>query len=165
MAICEQCKAEYEAKRATSKYCSDKCRKLAFQGANGKVSVPMYLTDTCGGKHKIDYEGRRRDRETLEFWVEGTGDSWKRQLGILATQYTGIKGVDMDRYLGHNTHQAAQQAAGGTAHKIEVSATVVELQETLTKRKDEVILKAFGVTPQAVQNECNSYPLATGATK
>ena len=36
---CEQCGIEYEAKRSTSKYCSAKCRKLAFH-PNGKVSVP-----------------------------------------------------------------------------------------------------------------------------
>mgnify|MGYP001131798064 CR=1 FL=1 len=34
--ICKQCNQEYEAQRSTSKYCSAKCRKLAFQ----KVSVP-----------------------------------------------------------------------------------------------------------------------------
>lgn len=36
---CEQCGKDYEAKRATSRFCSAKCRKLAFQ-QNGKVSVP-----------------------------------------------------------------------------------------------------------------------------
>ena len=39
MAKCEVCDKEYDAKRATSKFCSGKCRKLAFQ-QNGKVSVP-----------------------------------------------------------------------------------------------------------------------------
>ena len=37
MRTCEQCSRPYEAKRATSKYCSAKCRKLAFHGT---VSVP-----------------------------------------------------------------------------------------------------------------------------
>jgi len=39
---CIQCKKEFESKRSTAKYCSDKCRKLAFQGISqsGEVSVP-----------------------------------------------------------------------------------------------------------------------------
>jgi len=36
---CSQCKNNFEALRATAKYCSASCRKLAFQ-QNGKVSVP-----------------------------------------------------------------------------------------------------------------------------
>ena len=36
---CEQCGIEYEAKRTTSRYCGDKCRKLAFLG--DEVSVPI----------------------------------------------------------------------------------------------------------------------------
>lgn len=39
MAKCLQCGKEYEAKRSTARYCSAKCRKLAFH-KNGKVSVP-----------------------------------------------------------------------------------------------------------------------------
>ena len=38
MSNCLQCNKEFESKRDTAKYCSDKCRKLAF--LNGKVSVP-----------------------------------------------------------------------------------------------------------------------------
>ena len=44
---CLYCKKEYDAKRSTSRYCSDKCRKLAFLNKEGvsvlsvpKVSVP-----------------------------------------------------------------------------------------------------------------------------
>jgi hypothetical protein len=44
MAICKTCNEEYKAKRSTSKYCSAKCRKLAFLSVpeeNGKsLSVP-----------------------------------------------------------------------------------------------------------------------------
>ncbi len=36
---CEVCSKEYEPKRATSKYCGPKCRKLAFH-AKAQVSVP-----------------------------------------------------------------------------------------------------------------------------
>ena len=39
MSKCANCGNEYEPKRKTSKYCSAKCRKLAFQ-ADAKVSVP-----------------------------------------------------------------------------------------------------------------------------
>ena len=37
---CKNCGVEYEARRSTSEYCSSKCRKLAFQAREGKVSVP-----------------------------------------------------------------------------------------------------------------------------
>lgn len=36
---CEQCNVEFKPKRSTARYCSSKCRKLAFR-ENGKVSVP-----------------------------------------------------------------------------------------------------------------------------
>jgi len=39
MNTCINCNKEYEPKRATSKYCSDKCRKLAFLNKD-IVSVP-----------------------------------------------------------------------------------------------------------------------------
>ena len=45
MANCEQCNGLFEAKRSTAKYCSDKCRKLAFQ-TDGKVSVPELSVPT-----------------------------------------------------------------------------------------------------------------------
>lgn len=55
---CNQCGSEYESKRSTSKYCSAKCRKLAFSGTvrnakseNGKVSVPQlqsYISENGG---------------------------------------------------------------------------------------------------------------------
>ena len=40
---CLQCGNEFEAKRSTAKYCSAKCRKLAFLSVpeqNAKISVP-----------------------------------------------------------------------------------------------------------------------------
>ena len=36
---CKQCGNEYGAERSTSKYCSSKCRKLAFQGTHENVKV------------------------------------------------------------------------------------------------------------------------------
>ena len=51
--ICEYCGKEFEGKRSTAKYCSDKCRKLAFQklafqelpvDAKIAVSVPTELS-------------------------------------------------------------------------------------------------------------------------
>jgi len=41
---CAQCKKEFTPKRKTAKYCSAKCRKLAFQVSvpeNAKISVPV----------------------------------------------------------------------------------------------------------------------------
>ena len=48
MKECEVCGREYESKRASSRYCSGKCRKLAFQGRELSVpglglSVPAYV--------------------------------------------------------------------------------------------------------------------------
>jgi len=37
--ICKQCGKEFDSKRATAKYCSPKCRKLAFLSVP-EVSVP-----------------------------------------------------------------------------------------------------------------------------
>ncbi len=36
---CLNCNKEFESKRSTAKYCSDKCRKLAFQ-KDANLSVP-----------------------------------------------------------------------------------------------------------------------------
>jgi len=47
MAKCLNCGAEFEAKRSTAKYCSPKCRKLAFQ--NDK---PRTLKGTVAGTLK-----------------------------------------------------------------------------------------------------------------
>ena len=45
MAKCIQCNSLFESKRSTAKYCSDKCRKLAFQ-SDAKVSVPELSVPT-----------------------------------------------------------------------------------------------------------------------
>lgn len=37
---CETCGNGFEAQRSSAKYCSAKCRKLAFQNKDGEVSVP-----------------------------------------------------------------------------------------------------------------------------
>lgn len=38
---CIVCGTRYEAKRATSRYCGAKCRKLAFRSKDSKLSVPV----------------------------------------------------------------------------------------------------------------------------
>ena len=97
---CVVCGKEYEAKRATSKYCSGKCRKLAFQKdrvsvpGNGKVSVPAdkpvsvpdMIKDCNGVDHKIDYEGRNADAKLLESWAKGEGTPYQQRLGKLTAQ-------------------------------------------------------------------------------
>ncbi len=100
---CRQCGQEYEAKRATSKYCGPKCRKLAFQ-PDGKISVPdlsvpaanRTLTDACGNVHQIDFDGRRKDCDLLKSWSEGKGTPYQKRLGTLARQYSCIKGYVKD---------------------------------------------------------------------
>jgi hypothetical protein len=48
MKQCKQCNKEYNPKRATSKYCSSKCRKLAFRVSVPKVSVPSEKVNVPG---------------------------------------------------------------------------------------------------------------------
>ena len=47
MAICEHCNKAYEAKRASSRYCSDKCRVSANRVSvtNDGLSVTVSVTD------------------------------------------------------------------------------------------------------------------------
>ena len=42
---CNQCGKAYKSKRSTSKYCSAKCRKLAFRVTVPEVSVPVFDKD------------------------------------------------------------------------------------------------------------------------
>lgn len=51
---CINCGLEYEAERITSKYCSDNCRKLAFQ-KDAKVSVPEVSVPADKTGHKCKY--------------------------------------------------------------------------------------------------------------
>jgi len=103
MTKCLNCGNEFEGRRATAKYCSAKCRKLAFRGAAEEVSVPAYLTDAVGGRHKIDYEGRRKDYELLKGWAGGEGTSQQQAIGALARKYSVING-----YLDKHYKQTAQ---------------------------------------------------------
>ena len=64
---CIVCKGEFKSKRSTAKYCSSKCRKLAFSEPE-KVSVPD-LSVPCKselavlhpiGEHEVLLTGRTR---------------------------------------------------------------------------------------------------------
>jgi len=66
MAICKQCKAEFEAKRADALYCSSQCRKTANRDANRAVTdksvtdnvsqINLELCQHCGELlDKIEY--------------------------------------------------------------------------------------------------------------
>lgn len=50
---CKQCSEEYEAKRSTSTYCSDKCRKLAFQGTEDSVPSVSVPTVSKNAKNEM----------------------------------------------------------------------------------------------------------------
>lgn len=51
---CKNCNKEFEAKRATAKYCSAKCRKLAFQNLSvPQVSVPGITVPAVSVPEKI----------------------------------------------------------------------------------------------------------------
>lgn len=42
MAICENCKKEFQAKRVTAKFCSDVCRVQAHRRAKEKTIEPLF---------------------------------------------------------------------------------------------------------------------------
>jgi len=68
---CEYCDTEYAAKRATSKYCSDKCRKLAFQGdtimdaKNAKNGVTVPKVDENAQKNEVSVLKEDKMKNTL----------------------------------------------------------------------------------------------------
>jgi len=83
---CEQCNKEFEAKRDTAKYCSTKCRKLAFlkkditvpENDKGrvsvpkttvpKVSVPLSFNDIYSPDYDLSEEGFiRRNKNWMDF--------------------------------------------------------------------------------------------------
>ena len=87
---CKQCGIEYESKRSTSRYCSAKCRKLAFQ-RNGKVSVPderRHRTRTPSiddyREHPHDYV-QRREPDQLN-WGEWMDSHQLEQAGLKANR-------------------------------------------------------------------------------
>lgn len=74
---CKQCNKEFEAERDTAKYCSPKCRKLAFQGTQ-KVSVPVSvplkeisvtLEEVCTSEEMNEFpnmcETKRQSKESV----------------------------------------------------------------------------------------------------
>ena len=87
---CEVCGREFESKRKTARYCSAKCRKLAFQGKEvsvpeievsvpkGRVSVPVsvpervsvpVVTDSTQVKDVIHIlSGRKKNRDRDDFF-------------------------------------------------------------------------------------------------
>ena len=83
---CKQCGKEYAPKRASSKYCSARCRKLAFQ-ENGKVSVPevsvpvqKVSVESMSSADRIGkyiegycYGCGRKNTSIKENWVNGIG--------------------------------------------------------------------------------------------
>jgi len=65
---CQTCQKEFEPKRKTAKYCSAKCRKLAFQ----EVSVPEKIVESGNAKINIVPKDEwRRDylEEHAEFFL------------------------------------------------------------------------------------------------
>ena len=72
---CEQCGKEFESKRKTAKYCSAKCRKLAFQG--GGVSVPengktgVSVPETVSVPRLVVEDGRLRLPNHYQYHAPG----------------------------------------------------------------------------------------------
>ncbi len=83
---CITCGKEFTGKRKTAKYCSDKCRKLAFQDKVSvldekevsvpKKDVPEGFCEVCGRNH-LDIK---------ENWTDGIGT--QHEANLLSVCYT-----------------------------------------------------------------------------
>ena len=116
---CEQCGLEYDAKRKSSKFCSSKCRKLAFQDSVPEVSVPVFdenanliATVEHNGEIVAHDSHTGSDAEVVilsdgqEFTPDvtlqpeidrlyhGGGTAYQQQLATLSLQYDIIRGSD-----------------------------------------------------------------------
>jgi len=56
MINCLNCNQQFEPKRKTAKYCSDRCRKLAFQ-KDAKISVPAVSVPDPNKPEFVDEKG------------------------------------------------------------------------------------------------------------
>ena len=76
--LCRQCKREFESKRSTAKYCSAKCRKLAFQTVSVPVSVPAPFAGVCNGKPTVDLLLGPLDIYSEQRWsfLQSRGHKW-----------------------------------------------------------------------------------------
>ncbi len=105
---CLSCSNEFEVKRSTAKYCSAKCRKLAFQQngkGNAKLELRLSALQSSAGvladkMHKDQKEIEEyfapttttlSDRELLAHWAAGNGTPYQQDLGMLAEQYRVIE--------------------------------------------------------------------------
>lgn len=80
---CLSCGNDFEAKRSTAKYCSVKCRKLAFQqNGNGNAKGITVLKGQTPGITTI-----MSDAELLAHWAAGNSTPYQQDLGWLAEQY------------------------------------------------------------------------------
>ena len=125
--VCEYCQKDYEAKRATSKYCGDKCKMAAYRNAKPDVTVtdvtvtqdqsvtvpdlddPQYLQDIVDGKDNPNTtqpvtlsDGQQfhpdpRPQQVLDGWYRGHGTPYQQQLATLSLQYDILKGSDRAR--------------------------------------------------------------------
>lgn len=104
MAYKNKDKQKEASKRAMRRY---RDRKQGITEANNVIPnvipnvILQTLTDATGRVHKIDYEGRRRMQATLDGWYEGKGTVYQQRLAILGRQYSVLKGIDRNRYLGY----------------------------------------------------------------
>ena len=154
---CMNCGIEYEAKRASSRYCSAKCRVSANrvsvtnepEVSVTNVSVTGTITDATGNVHQIDYEGRRTNAKLLESWAKGEGTRGQRGLGKLAIQYSVINGFrDKDYKLTAHGHKYL-------AHKL----TIAMLLEA--KRAMDAEYRVAGtIAPQ--HDRANTSPRTNG---
>ena len=91
---CINCNKEFSSTRATAKYCSAKCRKLAFQKLsvlsvpeNKKLSVPELTNDNLKeGDNAICIKCGRKQIDIKENFTDGVGS--KHEANLLDICYT-----------------------------------------------------------------------------
>ena len=96
---CEHCGLEYDAKRSTSKYCGNKCRKLAFQS----VSVPVFNenANSTGSDASVVILSDGQEfvpdvtlQPEVDRLYKGSGTAYQQRLATLSLQYDILMGSE-----------------------------------------------------------------------
>ena len=84
-------------KECAGECCSGACRAKKSRQKE-RAQAHGTIIDCTGRAHKIDYEGRHKNRALLDSWARGEGSEYQCRLGVLAAAYNR---VDEQGYLGY----------------------------------------------------------------
>lgn len=83
---CKNCGKEFEAKRKTAKYCSAKCRKLAFHKVS-VLSVPSVSVPINPTVAEVMAMDKYQVKVLLDSWARGKGDDYQYNLAQIGEFY------------------------------------------------------------------------------